>query len=113
VRLNARWFAALTMAASISSAHPARAADKPLTPQQQRMVDCNKQASGKTGDDRKSFMSSCLKGEMAATAAKPSTPQERMKTCNADATSKGLKGADRKSFLSTCLKSDATGAAAH
>ena len=39
---------------------------KPMTPQQQRMVDCNKQATGKTGDERKTFMSSCLKGETAA-----------------------------------------------
>ena len=30
--------------------------------QQERMKDCNKQAEGKKGDDRKKFMSSCLKG---------------------------------------------------
>jgi psiF repeat len=33
-----------------------------LTPQQQRMKDCNTQASGMTGDARKSFMSTCLSG---------------------------------------------------
>ena len=32
-----------------------------LTPQQ-RMGDCNKKATGKKGDERKAFMSSCLKG---------------------------------------------------
>jgi psiF repeat len=33
-----------------------------LTSQQQRMKDCNTQASGMTGDARKQFMSSCLSG---------------------------------------------------
>ena len=32
-----------------------------LTSQQQRMKDCNTQASGMTGDTRKQFMSSCLR----------------------------------------------------
>ena len=30
--------------------------------QQERMKDCNAKAEGKAGDDRKKFMSSCLKG---------------------------------------------------
>jgi len=34
---------------------------KPLTTSQQRMVDCNKQAVGKKGDLRKTFLQSCLK----------------------------------------------------
>jgi hypothetical protein len=33
-----------------------------LNAQQQRMKDCNEQASGMTGDARKNFMSSCLSG---------------------------------------------------
>ena len=33
-----------------------------LTSQQQRMKDCNTQASGMTGDARKQFMSTCLGG---------------------------------------------------
>ena len=37
-----------------------------VTPQQQRMKDCNTQASGMTGDARKQFMSSCLSGGDAA-----------------------------------------------
>lgn len=84
-------------------------AGKPLTPQQARMVDCNKQATGKKGDERKTFMSSCLKGE--TTAAAP-TQQSKMKTCNAEAKTKALKGADRKAFMSSCLKGDAPPAAA-
>lgn len=30
--------------------------------QQERMKDCNVKAEGKSGDDRKKFMSTCLKG---------------------------------------------------
>ncbi len=33
-----------------------------LTAQQQRMKDCNSQASGMSGDARKQFISSCLSG---------------------------------------------------
>jgi len=46
-------------------AGPTIAADAPakaVTPQQQRMKDCNTQATGKHGDERKAFMSACLKG---------------------------------------------------
>jgi hypothetical protein len=38
-----------------------------LTSQQQRMKDCNTQASGMSGDARKQFMSSCLSGAAAET----------------------------------------------
>ena len=69
--------------------------------QQSRMADCNKQATGKKGDDRKTFMSACLSGKPAAPAAKV-TPQQRMKDCNAKAA--GKKGDERKAFMSQCLK---------
>ena len=99
-------------------------AAKPMTTQQQRMVDCNHQATGKTGDERKTFMSTCLKGDTASAAAPAAMPaaatttasagttqQEKMKTCSADAKAKALKGAARKSYMSSCLKGD--GASAH
>lgn len=97
---------------SAFAADPAPA--KTLTPQQQRMKDCNTQATGKKGDERKAFMSTCLKGGTTTATAptKPTTQQEKMKTCNADAKAKSLSGDARKSFMSTCLKGDA-GAAAH
>lgn len=100
--------AALALAVSTAAA-AAPQAKKELTPQQQRMADCNKQATGKKGDERKAFMSSCLKGEAAAPAKM--TQQEKMKACNADPKAKALKGDDRKKFMSTCLSGDA--AAAH
>ena len=67
------------------------------------MKACNAQAGDKKGDERKAFMSSCLKGK-GETA--PMTQQEKMKTCNADASAKALKGDDRRAFMSECLKAD-------
>jgi hypothetical protein len=95
------------------AAMPQAAAKKALTPQQQRMADCSHQATGKKGDERKAFMSSCLKGKSAAAPAAKATQQEKMKTCSAEAKSKSLKGADRKAFMSTCLKGSAAAPAAH
>ena len=74
--------------------------------QQERMKDCNAKGEGKSGDDRKKFMSSCLKGETAAPGKEPSAAQkkqqERMKDCNAKA--EGKSGDDRKKYMSSCLK---------
>ncbi|CAH0314774.1 PsiF family protein [Pseudomonas brassicacearum] len=66
------------------------------TAQQTKMTTCNADATAKAlkGDERKAFMSNCLKA----------TPQERMKTCNATATEQALKGDARKAFMSECLK---------
>ena len=71
------------------------------TAQQNKMTTCNADASAKAlkGDERKAFMSNCLKATPAAT-----TPQERMKNCNATATTQALKGDARKAFMSDCLK---------
>jgi hypothetical protein len=81
-------------------AAPQAPAKKDLTPQQQRMSTCNTQATGKKGDERKTFMSSCLKGEQPAKTSQ----QDKMKSCNADASARSLKGDERKSYMSTCLK---------
>ncbi|WLH13356.1 PsiF family protein [Pseudomonas hefeiensis] len=72
------------------------------TAQQNKMTTCNADATAKAlkGDERKAFMSNCLK----ATPAAASTPQERMKTCNATAATQALKGDARKAFMSECLK---------
>ncbi len=70
------------------------------TAQQEKMKTCNADATAKAlkGDERKAFMSDCLKAKPAA------TQQDKMKTCNADATTKALKGDERKAFMSDCLK---------
>jgi hypothetical protein len=70
--------------------------------QQARMKDCNAKAEGKKGDDRKKFMSECLKDPAPSAAQKKQ--QERMKECNTKA--EGMKGDDRKKFMSGCLKGE-------
>ena len=94
--------ASLLAFSASAMAAPQAAAKKELTPQQQRMSTCNTQATGKKGDDRKTFMSSCLKGDAPAPAKQ--TQQQKMTSCNKDASAKSLKGDDRKTFMSTCLK---------
>jgi hypothetical protein len=106
----------------------AYADNKPMTPQQSKMADCNKQAAGMKGADRKAAMKSCLSGDAAAAtpaapaapAAAPATPatpavpaassqQNKMADCNKQAT--GMKGADRKAFMKTCLSGSTSSAA--
>ena len=74
------------------------------TPQQERMKACNAEAGEKklAGDERKAFMSTCLKGQAPA----PTTQQEKMKVCNKEAGVEALKGDERKKFMSECLSSD-------
>lgn len=101
--------------------------------QQDKMKGCNVEAKGMKGDERKAFMSKCLKKDYvlksaapaaaaaaaaapapakadakpAASAAAPTAKmkqQDKMKSCNADAKAKALKGAERKKFMSSCLK---------
>jgi hypothetical protein len=71
------------------------------TAQQAKMKDCNAKAAGMKGDDRKAFMSKCLKGTDAPAPA-ATTQQKKMKDCNAKAA--GKKGDERKKFMSECLK---------
>lgn len=68
--------------------------------QQNKMVECNKEGTGKKGDERKTFMKSCLSASSEAAPLKL-TQQEKMKVCNKDAT--GKKGDERKAFMKSCL----------
>ena len=92
---------ALGLALSTGGAFAASHAGAPMadtkTPQQNKMKTCNADAKDKKGDERKKFMSECLKAKPEATAQ-----QTKMKTCNADA--KDKKGDERKKFMSECLK---------
>jgi hypothetical protein len=98
--------ASLFVAAQFALAPFATAADKPVTPQQQRMKDCNADAKTKAlkGDERKMFMKECLGGKKAEAVDARKAQQEKMKSCNADAKTKALKGDERKAFMSDCLK---------
>jgi hypothetical protein len=96
--------------------NPALAANE----QQNKMAICNKDATGKKGDERKAFMKECLSSKPAAPAAAPASAapavdpapaaapaagnsqQNKMATCNKEAT--GKKGEESKQFMSECLK---------
>jgi hypothetical protein len=73
--------------------------------QQDKMKSCNADATAKnlTGDDRKTYMKTCLSNKPAAATASGNSQQQKMKTCNADATSRKLTGDDRKAYMKTCL----------
>lgn len=87
---------------SLTVAGYAAAAEK--TAQQQKMTVCNHQAGEKLlkGDDRKTFMSNCLKKNVNTEGM--TAQQVKMKTCNSQAGEKMLKGEARKTFMSGCLK---------
>ena len=106
--------------AAPAAATPAPAAAPAGNSQQNKMATCNKEATGKKGDERKAFMKECLSNKPAApaaatpAAAPAATPapaaapaagnaqQNKMATCNKEAT--GKKGDERKKFMSECLK---------
>jgi psiF repeat len=103
---SSTWLVAVGAALAVMAGQAALA-QATQNSQQQKMTSCNADAKAKglTGDDRKSFMKTCLsdKGAAAAPAAKGNSQQEKMKTCNADAKAKGLTGDDRKAFMKSCL----------
>ena len=72
------------------------------TAQQTKMTTCNKEATGKKGDERKAFMKECHSAKTVPEEKTLTTQQNKMKTCNAEAA--GMKGDERKQFMSTCLK---------
>lgn len=77
---------------------PATSGQAATTAQQQKMKDCNAEATqkGLSGPDRQTFMKSCLSAGNAQ--------QKKMKSCNSEATAKKLNGDARKEFMSSCLK---------
>ena len=93
--MNALRFVVSTSVLLLGISAAALAAD--ATAQQNKMTVCNKQAGEMKGDERKKFMSSCLKKDASA-----GTQQDKMKDCNVAAT--GKKGDERKAFMSQCLK---------
>jgi hypothetical protein len=93
---------ALMMAAAFAVAAPAFAADAPATnSQQDKMKACNAQAEGKTGDERKAFMKTCL-------SAKPAKPESKMAMCNKQTA--GMSGDARSKAQSECMKGSSAAA---
>ena len=73
------------------------------TAQQQKMKDCNAEATqkGVSGADRQAFMKTCLSSGHSQPV---NSQQQKMKSCNSEASAKKLTGDARKQFMSTCLK---------
>lgn len=94
----------LAFAATGAFAQDKKEATAAQKKQQTRMKECNERAGDKKGEERKKFMSACLKGEAAGPSAAQKEQQSRMKDCNKQASDKKLKGDERKKFMSTCLK---------
>ena len=91
------------------AAAPAWAAGSATQPQatlqQQKMKNCNADASAKglKGDARNSFMSQCLKGSTAGSAMNAAPTKEQ--TCMTQADDKKLAGAARTAFMKKCVGS--------
>lgn len=62
-------FSLLAIGIALSSGI-AQAQEKAKSPQQNKMAMCNKEAVGKTGDDRKGFMKTCLSAKKDAKQTK-------------------------------------------
>ncbi len=100
------WLAALgAVVAAATLAQPALADNS----QQTKMTTCNADAKtkGLTGDDRKTYMKTCLSAGSSTDGKQLNSQQLKMKSCNADAKTKGLTGDERKTFMSSCLKGTA------
>ncbi len=90
----------LLAACTFAAAAPVFAADTAAAPnaQQEKMKACNAKAEGKTGDDRKKFMSDCLSAKPAPAAK----PESKMTMCNKQTA--GLSGDARSKAQSECMK---------
>ena len=87
--------AAKPMAAGDMAAKPR--SEKQMA-QDEKMKACNTKAEGKTGDDKKKFMSSCL-------SAKPAKAESKMALCNKQTA--GMTADARKKAQSECMKGPA------
>jgi len=66
--------AAMAAVPAVSASGASAPTAKTLSSSQNRMVQCNKDATGKKGDERKAFMKSCLSTKSATAFAPASAP---------------------------------------
>jgi hypothetical protein len=96
-------YTTLLAACALALALPAfgqaqKAADtKAANPQQEKMKTCNDKAGDKKGEERKTFMKTCLSAEPAKMSQ-----SEKMSMCNKKTA--GLKGDERSKAQSECMK---------
>jgi hypothetical protein len=85
---------ALTLA-GLFACGSAFAADTKMTPQQEKMKACNAEATGKTGDERKAFMKTCLS---------PTPPKMQTNNAMSNNNTAGMKAEERAKAQSECMK---------
>ena len=112
MKISAALPALTVFAFAAFAASPALAGDAPakqLTPQQQKMATCSREAGEKAlkGDERRAFLSTCLKADRAvATTTKPTSAdaatQPKKESCRIEAKRQHLKGEARKTFIGNC-----------
>ncbi|WP_140921192.1 PsiF family protein [Limnobaculum xujianqingii] len=97
VVLSLCFLSGAAMAADTTAKEPTKA----QTAQRDKMSSCNKEATDKDlkGDERKTFMSNCLKAKPAESEKKMTAQQQKMADCNKEAGDKALKGDDRKASI--------------
>ncbi len=107
--------AASTFAEEAAAPRPARQFSEKQLAQQQRMTDCNAEATANRlkGSDRRAFMQSCLSGGSVTatvgseTASAPDeariAQKEKKRSCTVDAQAQPLKGDARQQFMRECL----------
>jgi hypothetical protein len=117
------WLGALVSILLVAGSTAGADEKKEPTPQAQRMTECNAQARDRhlSGDERRHFMSDCLKAHPAARDAaarsdksaksRPADGEHsgqggKMKACNQEAAGKNLHGDERRQFMSQCLKAE-------
>lgn len=93
---------------------PARAAEtEPRAPtQQEKFAACGHQSKGLKGEERRQFMSDCLKGRGTSAAAlearndatTDAAGEERIRACKTAAAGRNLHGEERRAFMVSCLK---------
>jgi len=84
---------------------PLRAADAGAQPpsQRERFAACAHDSRGMNRDERRAFMSKCLRKQPAGAAA-AAAAQRRLGPCNAKADRRKLQGDERRAFVSGCLE---------
>jgi len=79
----------------------------PGTPQREKFAACAHEATGLKGEERRKFMSDCLKKHptQAANAEVVGESDDgRLAPCNAEADRRKLHGDEREAFLGSCLR---------
>ena len=90
-----------------SSVLPLRAAEGEThtTPQRQKFADCAHESQGLKGDERREFMSQCLRKHPAGSKDSVAVDSGgRLAPCSAEADRRKLRGDERSAFLGACLK---------